>query len=231
MPSKYLVRLGFLMSLGALAVALSGPAAAQLSPSDDAARVVAEVQSRYGALRSLRARFEQRFSHRLHARDERWRGRIAVARPGMVRIDYDRPRGRVVATDGARLIAYEPDPAPGQYWEQAASEDALPLVLTLLGGGATIDAAFDARLIDTTGTSFVGSVLELRPRIAVPLYERVLLYVDRSEARRGLVHRIMIVDAAGNTNRFDLRRQEENVRLPASHFAFQPPPAARRIEP
>lgn len=231
MHCKARTRLACLVLLGALAAVCVGPAAAQVAPSPEAAAVLAEVQSRYGAMRSLRARFEQRFVHRLHQRDERWRGRIAIARPGRVRIDYDRPRGRVVVTDGLRLIAYDPEPAPGQYWDQEANEDALPLVLALLGGGTTLETDFDARLIDTSGSAFVGSVLELRPRVAVPLYERVLLYVDRSEERRGRVHRILIVDAAGNTNRFDLRRQEENARVPASHFAFHPPAAARRIEP
>lgn len=215
----------------AVAAALAAPVAAQSSPSPDAADVVAEVQARYGGMRAVRARFEQRFVHRLHDRTERWRGRLAIARPGRVRIDYDRPRGRVVVSDGARMISYEPEPAPGQYWEQEATDDALPVVLGLLTGSATLDAELDARLIDTASTGFAGVVLELRPRRAVPLYDRVLLYVDRSEAHRGRVHRIMIVDHAGNTNRFDLSRHEENARLPASYFSFRPPAAARRIEP
>lgn len=231
MRSKCLVVLSFALALGALVAASSMQVAAQSTTSPDAATVLAEVQARYGALRTLRARFEQRFVHRLHEREERWRGRLAIARPGRVRIDYERPRGRVVSSDGTTLIAYEPEPSPGQYYEQPASEDVLPVALGVLAGTVNLETDVDARLLDTAGTAFRGSVIELRPRHAVPLYERVLLYVDRGAAQRGRVHRILIVDHAGNTNRFDLSRQEENARLPASSFSFRPPAAARRIEP
>src|SRR5690606_31726843 len=74
------------------------------SQEPGAVAVLAEIRARYGALRSLRARFEQRFHHRVHGRDTRWRGRIALARPGRVRIDYDEPRGRVVVSDGRTLF-------------------------------------------------------------------------------------------------------------------------------
>ncbi|WP_053235330.1 LolA family protein [Sandaracinus amylolyticus] len=199
--------------------------------TDDASTVLAEVRARYGALRGLRARFEQRFHHRLHERDDRWRGRIALQRPGRLRIDYDVPRGRVLASDGTRIVSYEPEPAPGQYYEQAASEDAMPIALGLLMGVELPEGAVIARLVDARQTGFAGSVIELRPSEPVAQYERVWLYVDRAEERRGRVHRVMIIDHAGNTNRFDLIDQVENPRLAESTFVFRPPASARRIEP
>lgn len=235
MRSKYLISFVFLAATG---IVLGGRAPlsrvrAQEAPAatTEAGTVLADVLARYRSLRSLRARFEQRYVHRLHQREERWRGRVALARPGRMRIDYDRPHGRVVVTDGTSLLAYDPEPAPGQYWEQPSAADALPLALGVLTGAAQLEREVDARLIDASATGFVGAVLELRPRVPVPLYERVLLYVDRGERRRGRVHRVLVVDAAGNTNRFDLRAQEENARVPPDVFAFRPPAAARRIEP
>ncbi len=192
--------------------------------------MLSEIQSRYGVLRTFRARFEQRYFHRIQQREERSRGEIAVARANRMRIDFERPTRRVVVSDGTRLIAYEPEPSPGHYYEQQVDQDVLPVVLGLWMGTSNLETEFDARLLEHGATGFVGSVVELRPRQPIALYERVLLYVDRSEARRGRVHRMMIIDHAGNTNRFDFRRQEENPRLPTSIFSFRPPAAAERIE-
>lgn len=222
----------FLAICAALAVALGAPAASGQDPAlPDAATVVAEVQARYDAIPSLRARFEQRYVHRLHDSEARWRGRIAVRRPSKLRIDYDDPRGRVVVSDGTTLVSYDPDPPPGQYYEQSVDDDALPLALAMLGGGGRIADLMEARVIDASAIGFAGTVLELRPLSPVPTIDRVLLYVDRSDARRGRVHRVLIVDPAGNTNRLDLLEQDERARLPDSFFSFRPPSAAHRVVP
>lgn len=230
-PRKISAYWSFLLILGLVVKLRASPLAAQPEVSSDpATRVLVEIQSRYGALRAFRAGFEQRYFHRVQGREERSRGQLAFARANRMRIDYERPTRRVVVSDGARLLAYEPEPSPGHYYEQPVDEDALPLVLGIWMGTSRLESEFDARLLDTAPLGFVGSVVELRPRQAVALYERVLLYVDRNDARRGRVHRMMILDHAGNTNRFDFRRQEENPRLPASLFTFRPPAAAERIE-
>jgi outer membrane lipoprotein carrier protein len=240
-------RTRFPTAIAALALSVAGAAAAQGQPEaiapppppepsiagiDSAtADVLAAIHARYDGIATLRARFEQRYGHRLHQREDRWRGRLALRRPSKIRIDYDDPRGRLVVTDGTLLYAYDPQPAPGQYWEQPADLDAIPNALGLLSATTRLDVEFDARLLDTSASGFAGRVLELRPRRPTPYYERVLLYVDVSASRRGRVHRLMWIDAAGNTNRFDLREQDENPRIPDSTFAWTPPGNAIRIEP
>lgn len=214
-----------------VAVASLGGAVLGQEPPADAAVIAAEIAARYGSLPSLRARFEQRYVHRLHAHEEHWRGRITLRRPAKIRIDYERPRGRVVVCDGTTLISFDPDPAPGIWWEQPVSADALPIALAILGGTSAIDAGLDLRVIDARATGFAGSVLELRPQHAIPTIDRVLVYVDRAPARRGRVHRLMIVDPAGNTNRFDLSEPREGGVIPESIFSWRPPAAARRVEP
>ena len=229
-PANGAAFLVFLAASAAVAVGLAAPARGQGAPPD-AAVILAEIQARYGAITALRARFEQRYVHRLHAREDRWRGRIAIRRPARVRIDYDEPRGRTVVSDGATLIAFDPSPSPGVWWEQPVDADALPIALGLLDGSASIEAQMDARTLDASATGFVGTVVELRPRVATPAIDRVLLYVDRDAARRGRVHRMMIVDPAGNTNRFDLLDQREGGAVPPDLFSWRPPAAARRVEP
>lgn len=228
--SKSLILLGILATSLLLSVIAAVPSTGRSQEPTAESVVLAELRARYASLTAMRARFEQRFHHRLHARDERWRGRIALARPGRVRIDYDVPRGRVVASDGTTLVSYDPEPAPGHYYEQAVSEAAIPLALGLLLGQGPPDEALVPRIVDASATGFAGTVLELRPSEPVPQLERVWLYVDRRESARGRVHRILVIDHAGNTNRFDLTAQVENPRLPAATFGFRPPAAAERIE-
>jgi chaperone LolA len=212
--------------------AVSGQSVAVPQAPPDPLEIVSEIHARYDATRSLRARFEQRYTHRLHQHEERWRGRLSIRRPSKIRIDYERPRGRVVVSDGTTLIAFDPDPEPGIWWEQTVDQDSLPLVLGLLAGTSRVDAEHDVRVIDAASSGFVGSVIELRPRVPMPLVDRVLLYVDRGEAARGRIHRAMIVDPAGNTNRFDLRDHDERgSALAESLFTWRPPAVARRVEP
>ena len=207
------------------------PGAAQLAGSPGALAVAAEVEAHYAALPALRARFEQRFVHRLQQHEDRWRGRLAIRRPSFFRIDYTTPRGRVVVSDGTTISAFDPEPAPGRLWQEAASTDSLSNALALLAGTAHLEAEFELRELDASGMGFRGAVLELRPRAPTPLYERVLFYVDRGEARRGRIHRLLWVDAAGNTNRFDLLDPDERTPVAATFFVFEPPPGAARIEP
>jgi outer membrane lipoprotein carrier protein len=226
--------LALAMAAAALTVSVPGfgqraPRAAE--PDPDALAVAEEIEHRYGALRTWRARFEQRYVHRLHRQEERWRGSIAIRRPARFRIDYEWPRRRVVVSDGRRLFAFDPDPAPGVVWEQEVGEHALANAIGLLDGTARLETEFDLRILDARATGYAGTVVELRPVRATPLYERVLLYVDRRPEYRGRVHRMMFVEEAGNTNRFDFTRQEDDVALPGSVFSFVLPASALRVEP
>ncbi|NIR32822.1 MAG: outer membrane lipoprotein carrier protein LolA, partial [Gammaproteobacteria bacterium] len=56
-------------------------------------------------------------------------------------------------------------------------------------------------------------MLELRPRTPSPHYERILFYVmKRNNRPTGVVRRVLIVDAAGNRNRFDFSNMQWNPR-------------------
>jgi outer membrane lipoprotein carrier protein len=72
-------------------------------------------------------------------------------------------------------------------------------------------------------------VLELMPKKPSPHYERILFYVDGDPKRAGLVHRVLIVDGAGNRNRLDFKQVKFNRTLDAKTFAWQPPKDARRL--
>ncbi|NUP11369.1 MAG: outer membrane lipoprotein carrier protein LolA, partial [Polyangiaceae bacterium] len=72
----------------------------------------------------------------------------------------------------------------------------------------------------------LGPILVGKPRSANPQYEQVLFYVDKSKLEKkdpGAVTGVLIVDAQGNRNRFELFDQSFPAKIDASEFTFTPP--------
>lgn len=67
-----------------------------------------------------------------------------------------------------------------------------------------------------------------------PHYDRLLFFVQvvtEQGRRAGVLRRVLIVDAAGNRNRFDFQRPQFNRQVPASRFRYTPPRGTRRVRP
>lgn len=201
----------------------------------DSATVAAWVQGFYDQTRTMSARFVQRYVNRVYQRTDVSRGRVSFKKPGKMRFDYDRPNGKVIVSDGDQLTVYEPPDqgqSRGQYYRQPISDAQLPAALSFLTGTGRLDEDFRFRLLDAGRLGYQeGQVLELRSRRPTPHYSRILLYVDDDPQRRGVVHRVLIVDPSGNRNRFDFLEQRFNRALQDSLFAWRPPANARRIQP
>ena len=227
-----------------LAVACSGAAVlvasaaveraeAQARPS--AAEVASWVQTFYDQTQTMTARFVQRYRNRVYDRTDVSRGRVRFRKPGMMRFDYDDPNGKIVVSDGSNLTVFEPpDPGQqrGQYYQQPISDAQLPAALSFLTGTGRLDENFRFRLLDASRLGYAdGQVLELRSRRPTPHYSRILLFVDDDQSRRGVVHRIMIVDSSNNVNRFDFLEQRLNRDVSESVFRWRPPAGTRRIQP
>jgi outer membrane lipoprotein carrier protein len=219
--------------------AQAGQPAQQASPAsanhdDSAARAVAQaVQAFYDQTRDVSATFHQTYVNKLYKRTDRSAGRVVFKKPGMMRWDYNKPSGKVIASSGKALTVFEPgeDGEPGQVIEQAISQAQLPQALAFLMGTGRLEDDFTFRLLDGSAEGFTsGDVLELRPRAPTPHFERIVFYVERAEAVRGLVRRLLIVDSTGNRNRFDFTGLKFNSSVDASVFKFTPPKGTRRVQ-
>jgi outer membrane lipoprotein carrier protein len=202
-------------------------AASQLSAS----QVVSAVQAFYDQTRSIEAEFFQTYFNQLYQKYDRSNGTLKIAKPGRMRWDYAGPNGKVIVSDGKKLLVYEPgeDKDPGQVLERKIAESDLSALAFLTGQGKLTDD-FSYRLLDAAAQGFQGGyVLELTPKKASPNYERILFYVDGDAKRAGLVHRVLIVDAAGNRNRLDFKGVKFNRAIDAKTFTWQPPKDARRL--
>lgn len=236
-------RLLVLALASALLTALVGGAAAQESPRLSARDVAGLLQAFYDQTTTLETRFAQRQYTKVYDRVDEAAGRVVFKKPGRMRWDYDAPNGQVFVSDGRTLTIYQPPEEGervGQVLERPVSDDQLPAAFSFLTGTGRLGRDFRMRLLDPArqgwGDVPGGYVLECRPRQASPHYERVLFYVrvlSRGERQAAVIQRVLIVDGAGNTNRFDFEASGMRFdgEVPDERFAYEPPAGTRRVRP
>lgn len=208
----------------------AAPAAAAVDP---ALTALAAVQTFYDQTREVAADFFQTYVNKLYDRTDKSRGHVVFKKPGKMRWDYAKPNGKVIVAGSGKLLVYEPGEEPtdkGQVLEQNFAQADLPQAMSFLLGTGKLSDDFAAKLLDSAREGFAnGQVLELRPKKPNPHFERLLFYVESSAALRGLVRRIVIVDASGNRNRFDFSAFKFNAGTPESTFEWRPPADARKV--
>jgi outer membrane lipoprotein carrier protein len=158
---------------------------------------------------------------------------VSFKKPGMMRWDYDQPNGKIVVSNGKKLLVYEPgdDGESGQVVEQQIGRAQLPQALAFLMGTGKLTDGFTFRLLDGKSEGYeAGDVLELRPTQPSPQYERILLYVERARALRGLVRRVLIIDPSGNRNRFDFSQLKFNTQVAAKVYEWQAPKGTHQLK-
>jgi outer membrane lipoprotein carrier protein len=214
----------------------SAPTSAQTGApaTDSEARVVAgAVQTFYEQTKDVSANFFQTYVNKLYQRTDRSSGRVVFKKPGKMRWDYAQPNGKVIVSNGSKLLVFEPgeDGDKGQVVEQQIGQAQLPQAMAFLMGTGRLEDDFTFRLLDAQREGYPsGDVLELTPKRPTPHYVRILFYVERTPALRGLVRRLLIVDASGNRNRFDFSALKFNSSVGEQVFAWQPPAGTRRVE-
>lgn len=195
---------------------------------------LAAVQAFYEQTRDVSADFHQTYVNKLYDRTDRSRGHVVFKKPGKMRWDYAKPNGKVIAASSGKLVVYEPGDEPtdkGQVLQQNFAQAELPQAMSFLLGTGKLADDFDAKLLDAAREGFPnGKVLELRPKQPSPHFDRLLFYVETAAAVRGLVRRLVIIDASGNRNRFDFSGLKFNSGIADSTFDWTPPADARRVQ-
>jgi outer membrane lipoprotein carrier protein len=209
-----------------------GACVAEAQEQVTARHVAARVQSFHDQTRSFEASFVQTYYSRIYGTYTRSGGTLVFDKPGRMRFDYGAPNGKVVVADGRKLTMYEPgdEGSAGQYAQTSMREGAIPGAFSFLTGQGRLEELYTFRLLSSRTYRFSGHVLELTPRAADPRFRRVILYVDSSSERAGLVRAVRIDDHEGNRNKFEMRNMRFNRDVSAQRFAFAPPAGARRIQ-
>jgi outer membrane lipoprotein carrier protein len=233
--SSRAVLIATISTIVALIVVCMHPRLGSAQQNADAATVAGAVQAFYNQTKGVRTSFYQTYFNKLYDRYDRSRGTVTFAKPGKMRWDYARPNGKIIASDGSSLTVYTPgdEGERGQCFRREMNESQLPAAFSFLTGSARLEEDFRFRLLEPARQGYPeGYVLELRPRTPSPHYERILFYVMKRDGRpTGVVRRVLIVDAAGNRNRFDFSNMRWNPRTAGNMFRFSPPGGVRCVRP
>lgn len=219
--------------LALVALLFAEPSALRADSDQDARAVAAAVQSFYNQTTGVEGAFYQTYYHRLYDRYDRSKGKVLFVKPGKMRWDYASPNGKIIVSDGAKLLVFEPGGAGEvpQLFERSISSDSMPAAFSFLTGTGKLEELFTFRLLEPTQQGYAdGFVLELRPKVPSPHYDRILFYVLKHEGKAsGVVRRVLIVDPSGNRNRFDFSGLKWNPKATDAKFKFSPPAGTRRI--
>jgi outer membrane lipoprotein carrier protein len=234
-PSNRAVLLATISATVAAFVAIAHPRSGSAQENPDAATVAGAVQAFYNQTKGVQTTFYQTYFNKLYDRYDRSRGSVIFSKPGKMRWDYALPNGKVIASDGSSLTIFTPGDGDerGQCFRRQMTESQLPAAFSFLTGTGRLEEDFRFRLLDAARQGYgEGYVLELTPRTPSPHYDRILFYVMKQQGRpTGVVRRVLIVDSAGNRNRFDFSDMQWNPRTSAGTFRFTPPGGVRCVSP
>jgi outer membrane lipoprotein carrier protein len=204
-------------STGLLLLALALMGAAPVSP--DAASEARLVEAALNGTSGLIASFTQTLESAALPRPQVEEGTVFLLRPGRMRWEYDRPKGKVAVADGHRTYLYLPD-------------DRQVIVAPLDSGGEAAGSGMSLLLqanLDLVGAFSISwgpeprdggqRPLLLTPRQTRPAYQYLLLEPDGDH----LIRALTVVDPLGSrvTYRFGAPRRVGT--LPESLFRFTPP--------
>ncbi len=206
-------------------VAQPAPSASPGAPLN-ADQVVARVQAFYDATSDFAADFEQISRSMLSGTTQRSTGHLQFRKPGKMRFDYTTPAGNVVVSDGTTLWAYEA--AQHQAIQTSLVQSQLPSALSFLTGTGRLVNDFTFRLLPSATAFPGGYVLELRPITPNPSFERVVFYV---EGQHFQVASTVLIDAQGNTNRFNFLAPRVNLNPALTVFQWSPPAGTQVVRP
>lgn len=140
-------------------------------------------------------------------------GEFAFRRPGQFKWQVTKPYEQLVLSDGKEVFQFDPDLNQVTIRKVDQAIGASPAAI-LFGSGA-LEKAFDVtRLADRDGFMW----LRAKPRAG----EAGFVHVDIG-MKDGLPHRVVLLDAFGQTTRVDLTGIVKNASLKPDAFQFTPP--------
>jgi outer membrane lipoprotein carrier protein len=203
----------------ASASASAAPSASAAIPALSAAEVAAKTQTAYQAITTYDADFEQTYTMKSFGGTKSQKGHVYFEKPGKMRWEYNDPKDKVVVSDATTLWSY--DPADKLARKMAVKDGQEPTALAFLTGKGDLQKDFTVEIVPPSTSKYTaGYTLKAVPKTATSLYSFVLFYID---AKQFHVHRVVIVDAQDNHNRFDFKSANVNVKYDAGKFTWTPP--------
>ncbi len=196
-----------LCALGALLL-LAGPAFAD--------GLVSDIQKNYETIKSFKAVFKQRLTHKESGSVEQRDGTLLFKKPLQVRWETAKPHPELLVITAKEIWDFLPDEDVVYRYPPELVQDSRSLI-QVVTGQARLDQDFKVK---DEGSENGLTKLRLFPKDPVPQLVEAVIWVD-PEAR--LIHRATIIDFYGNTNDVEFTELLPNAGLSKAAFAFTPP--------
>lgn len=182
------------------------------------------MQAFYEKSHDLTVHFQQTFVNPAFHKTLHSEGRLAFEKPGMIRFDYTSPEPKLFVVKGDRIVSYIP--AAQQAMEGSFKADQLSASVTFLWGRGHLESEFRIAAADRKDLA-PGIALELTPRHPDPRFQRIFFVVD---PKSFAVKESLVVDGAGDENRFDFSDLRPDAGLSPKDFDFTPPPGTQIVK-
>ncbi len=211
-----------LLSLGLLLARLAFPWPSQ-SPSPQQA--VLHLETKFAALRSLQADFEQVHFSSAIATPLQEKGRFYFQRPDRMRWEYLEPESKTFVYAEGLTLAYFPE--DNQLYRRALPpEERDSAIFSLLTGRAGIEQHYRVEDAEFPSKRESSVQVKLIPKEEGE-YTYVLLEID---AKSWLIQTAIFFDWAGNKQEFRFSDIKTNPRLGPKTFEIKVPPDCEIIE-
>lgn len=210
----------------ALLAALLAPASLV---AQDAPTALSRAERAYGALRTVRAEFEQTITNPMLGAPEMSHGTLYLLPPDRFAMRFVEPAGDRIVVDGRWLWAYTPSTVPGQVIRQPVPT----------AGAATpnLFAQFVDRPLERYEATYAG-----RDVVAGDSVELVTLVPTARDMpfrtatiavslRTGWLRRLAIVESSGQRRTLVFTTFSPNVTIPAAEVSFTVPRGVKVVTP
>lgn len=163
--------------------------------------------------KTLKADFAQSVIAKNGRKPQQSSGVVAIARPGKLRWEIQKPFPQLVVGDGEKIWIH--DPELQQVTVRKAGQAIGGSPAALLSGSNELERNFTLKEAgEADGLAWV----EATPKVSESGFERVRLGFSGSDLRA-----MELLDSFGQTTLIHLTRLERNPALPAATFKFVPP--------
>lgn len=184
---------------------------------DDAARYADLIRTRYEALKSFDADFEQTLTHKESGSVEKRKGRLRFQKPLLIRWQTQKPQEETLVVTAKEIWDYLPDEEIAYRYPPSLVQDSRSII-RVLTGQAAMTRDFDVKVAGREG----GLVrLMLYPHEPSPQMVEASIWI---EPESGYIRRANIVDFYGNANDVRFTAFKPDARIGAAEFRFTPPP-------
>lgn len=185
--------------------------------------LVSKLQAKYEKINSLEAKFEQTYESARFSQTQTVSGTMMVKKPGKMRWNYSKPKGKVLVSDGSTITMY--DPSDRQAIVSARPKDQnLPAAIAFLSGSGDLKKSFDFSWVSKPQND--QAILKAVPKKSEPNVKELEFTVS---VQNPLITGTTVIDELGGRSKISFTSIKLDKNIPDREFNYQIPKQATII--